>query len=191
MSNDYYQILNIDRSAGADAIKKAYRKLALKYHPDRNPDNKEAEEKFKEAAEAYEVLGDSEKRRIYDQYGIDGLRNSGYSGPGNFNDIFSSFGDIFDDLFGFGGARQQTNGPVRGSDLRFDLNITFMEAALGTEKEIEINRADTCDVCNGSGAKEGHEPELCPDCQGRGQVIRAQGFLRVSTTCPCCRGRGG
>ncbi len=190
MGTDYYQTLKVDQSSTAEEIKKAYRKLALKYHPDRNPNNKEAEERFKEAAEAYEVLGDAKKRQIYDQYGIDGLRNSGYQGPGNFNDIFSSFGDIFDDLFSFGGARQTQNGPIRGADLRFDLNITFMDAALGTEKEIEITRADTCDECRGSGTREGREAETCPECRGRGQVIRSQGFFRVSTTCPTCRGEG-
>ncbi len=190
MGKDYYEILGVSRSATADEIKKAYRKLALKYHPDRNPDDKEAEERFKEAAEAYEVLGDAEKRQIYDRYGIDGLRNSGYQGPGDFSDIFSSFSDIFDDLFGFGRARHQRSGPTRGADLRYDLNITFMEAALGTEKEIRITRADTCPGCGGTGAKEGSDPAICHQCGGRGQIVRAQGFFRVSTTCPACRGEG-
>ncbi|MBU0673793.1 MAG: molecular chaperone DnaJ [Proteobacteria bacterium] len=188
---DYYAILGIARSASADELKKAYRKIAMKYHPDRNPGDKEAEDKFKEAAEAYEVLRDAEKRKVYDRYGKDGLKNSGYSGPGNFNDIFSSFGDIFEDLFGFNrGGHPDTTGPIKGSDLRFDLTISFLEAVHGVEKEIEINRPDTCWTCEGSGIRPGHDAETCSACQGRGQVMRSQGFFSVSTTCPSCRGRG-
>ncbi len=191
MSTDYYKILGVFAQASAEEIKKSYRKLAMKYHPDRNPDNKDAEDKFKEAAEAYEVLGDLEKRKIYDQYGIEGLRNSGYSGPGNSEDIFSSFGDIFSDLFGFGGGgRGRQGGPIVGSDLRYDLSISFMEAVLGVEKKIELTKRDTCWTCEGTGLRPGHSPETCVSCQGRGQVIRAQGPFRVSTTCPQCRGEG-
>ncbi len=191
MSTDYYKILGVSSQASADEIKKSYRKKAMKYHPDRNPDDQEAEDKFKEAAEAYEVLGDLDKRKIYDQYGIEGLRNSGYSGPGNYEDIFSSFGDIFSDFFGFGGGgRGRQRGPVQGSDLRYDLSISFLEAALGTEKQIELTKRDTCWTCEGSGLRPGHSAETCESCQGRGQVIRSQGLFRVSTTCPQCRGAG-
>ncbi|MDH5299305.1 MAG: molecular chaperone DnaJ [Desulfobulbaceae bacterium] len=191
MKTCYYEVLGVDRSAKADEIKKAYRKLAMKYHPDRNPDNKEAEEKFKIAAEAYEVLGDAEKRKIYDRYGFEGLQSSGYSGPGDFNDIFSHFGDIFGDLFGFGGGGQRRQGgPTQGADLRYDLPISFMEAVHGVEKEIEITKRDTCWTCEGSGLRPGHQPKNCPYCQGRGQVVQAQGFFRISTTCPQCRGEG-
>lgn len=191
MSTDYYKILGVSPDASNAEIKKSYRKLAMEYHPDRNPDNKEAEDKFKEAAEAYEVLGDLEKRKIYDRYGIEGLRNSGYSGPGNYDDIFSSFGDIFSDLFGFGGAgRGRQHGPVPGADLRYDLSISFIEAVHGVEKNIELTKRETCWTCEGSGLRPGHTPETCPGCQGRGQVIRSQGLFRVSTTCPQCRGEG-
>ncbi|MCK5232591.1 MAG: molecular chaperone DnaJ [Desulfobulbaceae bacterium] len=194
MSTDFYSTIGVSRTASEDEIKKAYRKQAMKYHPDRNPDNKEAEDKFKTAAEAYEVLGDPEKRRIYDRYGIEGLRNTGYSGPGNFEDIFSNFGDIFEDLFGFGtgrsGARRDYHGPVPGADLRYDLTISFMEAVHGISKEIEISKKETCWTCEGSGLRPGHQPEICPACQGRGQVMRAQGFFRLSTTCPQCHGQG-
>ena len=192
MDKDYYNILGVSRSASSSEIKKAYRKQAMKYHPDRNPDNGEAEEKFKSAAEAYEVLGDQEKRQIYDTYGIDGLKSRGYSGPGNFEDIFSSFGDIFGDLFSFGGGTRSRdpNGPMNGSDLRYDLNISFMEAVHGFEKEIEITRPDTCWTCEGSGLRPGHQPQTCTTCHGKGQVIHSQGFFRLSSTCPHCRGKG-
>jgi len=192
MSTDYYAILGVSRSSSADEIKKAYRKIAMKNHPDRNPDDKEAEERFKEAAEAYEVLGDLEKRKIYDRFGIEGLKSSGYSGgPGSFNDIFSNFGDIFGDLFGFSEqGRRSPHGPVQGSDLRYDLTISFMDAVHGTEKEIEITKPDTCWTCEGSGLRPGHKAETCASCQGRGQVIRSQGFFSVSSTCPSCGGQG-
>lgn len=193
METDYYKILGIAPTATSDEIKKAYRKLAMKYHPDRNQGDKKAEEKFKNAAEAYEVLGDVEKRKIYDRYGVDGLKNSGYSGPGNFEDIFSSFGDIFGDLFGLGGRQSAGRGqhaPVHGSDLRYDLTIPFMEAVHGIAKEIEIKRPITCWTCEGSGLRPGYKAQTCASCQGKGQVIHAQGFFRVQTTCSRCRGEG-
>ena len=191
MDRDYYEVLGISRSAPDNEIKKAYRKLAMKYHPDRNPDDKEAEESFKEATEAYEVLSDDQKRQIYDAYGHEGLKSRGYQGP-DFEDIFSSFGDIFGDIFGFGRAdgRRSRQGPIRGSDLRYDLSVSFMDAVHGISKDIEIERPDTCWTCEGTGLRPGHKAETCQTCQGRGQVVRAQGFFRMSTTCPHCRGEG-
>jgi molecular chaperone DnaJ len=191
MELDYYEVLGVSRSSSKDEIKKAYRKQAMKYHPDRNPDDKDAEEKFKQSTEAYEVLSDSNKRQIYDTYGHEGLKSRGYQGP-DFEDIFSSFGDIFGDIFGFGRAetRRSKHGPIRGSDLRYDLSISFMEAVHGVAKNIEIERPDTCWTCEGTGLRPGHKPVTCQACQGRGQVVRAQGFFRMSTTCPQCRGTG-
>lgn len=192
METDFYKLLNVSRSATRDEIKKAYRKLAMKYHPDRNPGDKEAEEKFKEASQAYEVLGDQQKRQIYDQYGVEGLKSSGYRGPGNFEDIFSSFGDIFEDFFGFGGRPRSSRqgGPQQGRDLRYDLTISFMDAVHGTEKEVEIEKPETCWTCEGNGLRPGHQPQICKTCQGNGQVLRSQGFFRISTTCPHCNGQG-
>ncbi|THB78273.1 MAG: molecular chaperone DnaJ [Desulfobulbaceae bacterium] len=192
MARDYYEILGIGRSASGDEIKKSYRKLAMKYHPDRNPGDTEAENAFKECTEAYEVLSDQQKRQIYDNYGHDGLKNSGYQGPGNFEDVFSSFGDIFGDLFGFGSSRTQArrNGPIAGNDLRYDVTIDFMDAVHGTNKEVELTRRDTCWTCEGSGCRPGYQRETCPSCNGRGQVIRSQGFFQVSSTCPQCKGEG-
>lgn len=193
MSTDYYEILSVGRNASGSEIKKAYRKLAMKYHPDRNPDDGEAEAKFKDCTEAYEVLSDERKRQIYDTYGHDGLKNSGYRGPGSAEDIFSSFGDIFGDLFGFGGggrARARRDGPITGNDLRYDVEITFMEAVHGVSKEVQLTRRDTCWTCEGSGNRPGHKPETCPSCNGRGQVIRSQGFFQMSSTCPQCQGEG-
>jgi molecular chaperone DnaJ len=192
MARDYYEILGVSQSAGAEAIKKSYRKLAMKYHPDRNPGDSEAEQAFKECTEAYEVLSDDRKRRIYDTYGHEGLRDSGYRGPGNFEDVFSGFGDIFGDLFGFGSSRSgsRRNGPVAGSDLRYDITISFMEAVHGVTKEVELNRPDTCWTCEGSGCRPGYQRQTCPACNGRGQVVRSQGFFQVSSTCPQCQGEG-
>ena len=191
MELDYYEVLGVSSSASADEIKKAYRKLAMKFHPDRNPGDKEAEEKFKQSTEAYEILSDSNKRQIYDTYGHEGLKSRGYQGP-DFEDIFSNFGDIFGDIFGFGRAdtRRSKQGPMRGADLRYDLSISFMEAVHGVSKDIEIERPDTCWTCEGTGLRPGHKPVTCSACQGRGQVVRAQGFFRMSTTCPQCRGEG-
>ncbi len=190
---DYYETLGVSSTASADEIKKGYRKMAMKYHPDRNPGNKEAEESFKEAAEAYEVLGDPEKRQIYDRYGEDGLKSRGYHGPGNAEDIFSSFGDIFEDLFGFsggGGRRQKPGGAIPGADLRYDLTISFLEAVHGVNKEIEITKPETCWTCEGTGLRPGYQSKTCSTCNGRGQVLRSQGFFRISTTCPQCQGAG-
>lgn len=192
MSRDYYDILGVPVEASADEIKKAYRKLAMKYHPDRNPGDPEAEIKFKEAAESYEVLSDVQKRRLYDTYGHQGLKNSGYSGPGSAEDIFSSINDLFGDLFGFGGRSRQRNpnAPIPGDDLRYDLEISFMDAVHGTSREVELTRRDTCWTCEGTGARPGYKPQMCPACHGRGQVIRSQGFFQVSSTCPQCHGAG-
>ena len=166
----------------------------MKYHPDRNQGDSAAEEKFKEAAEAYEVLSDLQKRQIYDAYGKEGLKNSGYSGPGNSEDIFSHINDLFGDMFGFGGGgrgrRRDPNGPVQGEDLRYDIRISFMEAVHGVNRQVEVTKRETCWTCEGSGARPGHKPQVCPTCQGRGQVIRSQGFFQVSTTCPRCNGAG-
>ncbi len=192
MSNkqDYYEILGVERNASGDELKASYRKLALKYHPDRNPDDKEAEENFKEAAEAYEVLRDPEKRAIYDQYGHQGLEGTGFSGFGGFEDIFSSFSDIFEDFFGFSTRRRSRSRAQRGADLRYDMRLSFMEAAFGTETTIDIEKMETCPDCNGDGCKQGTQPETCRQCGGMGQVSRSQGFFTVRTTCPTCRGNG-
>lgn len=190
MQTCYYEVLSVDKSADGNTIKKAYRKLAMKYHPDRNPDDKEAEAKFKECTEAYEVLSDAQKRQIYDTYGHEGLKNSGYQGPGNFEDMFSGLGDLFGDLFGGGRSRQRRGGPQPGNDLRYDIEIDFMEAVHGVSKEVEISRRDTCWTCEGSGCRPGHKRDVCPSCHGRGQVIRSQGFFQVSSTCPQCHGEG-
>jgi molecular chaperone DnaJ len=193
MSNSYYEILGVSKDASAEVIKKAYRKLAMKHHPDRNQGDASAEEKFKEAAEAYEVLSDPQKRQIYDAYGKEGLRNSGYSGPGNSEDIFSHINDLFGDLFGFGSSRarrRNPNEPVQGEDLRYDIRISFMEAVHGVNRQVEITKRETCWTCEGSGSRPGSKPQTCPGCHGRGQVIRSQGFFQVSTICPRCNGAG-
>ncbi len=182
---DYYEVLDVSRTASESEIKKAYRQQALKYHPDKNPGDHEAEDKFKEAAEAYEVLKDPDKRRTYDQFGHEGLKNSGFSGAKGFDDIFSSFGDIFGDFFGQGGGR-----PSTGADLRLDMSVTFAEAAFGTQKEMEITKHAACKTCQGSGAKSGYPPKQCSTCRGTGQVIRTQGFFSVSSPCPNCHGAG-
>ena len=187
---DYYEVLGVNRDASDDDLKSSYRKLALKYHPDRNPDNKDAEEKFKEASEAYEVLRDSQKRSIYDQFGHQGLEGSGFHGFGGFEDIFSSFGDIFEDFFGFGGRRRSRTRAHRGSDLRYDIMLSFMDAAFGTETEIEIEKLEKCKTCDGNGCEPGTSTETCGQCQGSGQMSRSQGFFTVRTTCNRCHGAG-
>jgi molecular chaperone DnaJ len=192
MSNngDYYEILGVSRDAAEDKIKKAYRKLALKYHPDRNPGDKEAEERFKEAAEAYEVLRDGEKRRIYDLYGHDGLRGTGFTGFGGFEDIFSAFGDIFGDFFGFGGRSSRRTRARKGNDLRYNLELTLEEAYKGKEEEIGFNKWESCDICGGTGITPGSEPVTCPNCRGEGEITRSHGFFQIRTTCSTCNGTG-
>lgn len=187
---DYYKILEVSREASEEEIKKSYRRIAMQNHPDRNPDNKEAEEKFKIASEAYEVLRDSQKREIYDRYGIEGLKGSGFTGFRGFEDIFTTFGDIFEDFFGLGRSGHRSNRAYVGADLRYDLKISFMEAAFGKEVEIELPKWANCDACHGTGAKPGTYPSSCPDCRGSGQVTRSQGFFSISTTCPKCQGEG-
>ncbi len=185
---DYYEILGVNRDASAAEIKKAYRRLAMKHHPDRNPGDSKSEELFKEASEAYEILADEEKRATYDRYGHEGLKGMGGGGGAGagFGDVF---GDIFSDIFGGGGGRGR-GGARRGSDLRYNLSITLEEAAFGKDVTIKIPRWDACSPCDGSGAKPGTEPKTCPTCHGVGQVRMQQGFFSVQQTCPQCRGRG-
>ncbi|XPV77298.1 MAG: molecular chaperone DnaJ [Desulfovibrio sp.] len=188
---DYYEVLGVDQSASDDEIKRAYRKLAFEYHPDRNPDDAEAEGKFKEAAEAYDILRDGQKRQRYDQFGHSGVDGNGYSGFSNAEDVFSSFGDIFGDIFGFAsGGRGGMNRPQAGSDLRYNLTVSFADAAKGTEVDLKIPKDVTCDKCDGSGAEPGTQPETCPHCHGAGNIQQSQGFFRISVPCPNCKGRG-
>jgi molecular chaperone DnaJ len=187
---DYYEILEIKRTATDGEIKSSYRKLALKFHPDRNQGDAVAEERFKEAAEAYAVLGDPEKRARYDQFGHAGVSGPGGAGPTVNPDIFADFSDILGDFFGFGGGGNRRNGPVRGSDLRFDLEIAFDESFTGTETTIQIPREEACETCHGTGAAAGTSPETCPQCRGAGQLRFQQGFLIVSRPCGQCRGAG-
>jgi molecular chaperone DnaJ len=181
---DYYEILGVAREASADEIKKAYRQVALKHHPDRNPGNKEAEAFFKEASEAFDVLSDPEKRTRYDQFGHEGL-TGGFEarGFGSTEDVFQHFGDIFSDLFGFGRSS-------RGASLRAAVELEFTEAARGAEKTIELKRHEVCGACQGSGAKAGTAPSTCAACGGHGQVMQSAGFFAIRTTCPRCRGTG-
>ena len=184
---DYYELLGVPRTATEQEIKSAYRRLALKLHPDRNPGDKEAEESFKQAAEAYSVLGDPEKRRRYDVYG-----HAGVGGAAGFDPtIFADFGDILGDFFGFGDLfGRRRGGPRRGADLRYNLDLTFEEAAFGTETHIQIPRAETCSTCSGTGAAEGTSPTACSSCGGSGQVAFQQGFFSVTRSCGRCRGTG-
>jgi molecular chaperone DnaJ len=192
---DYYEVLGVERSASDQQIKSAYRKLALKYHPDRNPGDKGAEERFKEAAEAYSILADAEKRSIYDRFGHAGVAGAG-AGAGFDPTIFADFSDIFaglGDAFGLGdifGGRRRRGGPQRGADLRYDLEISFDESFGGAETSIQIPREETCETCSGSGAAPGTSPETCAQCRGTGQLRYQQGFLTVARPCPNCRGTG-
>lgn len=205
---DYYEVLGIPKTASSDDIKKAYRKLAIKYHPDRNPGDKNAEEKFKEATEAYEVLSDDKKRPIYDQYGFAGLDgNTGFGGAGgftgsrafhDFSDLFSGmgggFGDIFEGIFG-GGSRSSArsrnpNAPQQGQSLRYDLDISFKDAVYGTKAEIKFSHNEACPDCRGTGAAAGGSRKTCSACGGTGQIRRQAGFFSVQQTCPTCRGEG-
>ena len=189
-NKDYYKTLGVSKEASEEEIKKSYRKVAMQSHPDRNPGNREAEDKFKIASEAYEVLRDPEKREIYDRYGIEGLRGTGFTGFRGFEDIFSTFGDIFEDFFGFGSSQRQRARGRPGADLRYDLKISFLDAAFGKETAIEIPKNVACELCSGTGAKPGTTPAQCPSCRGTGQVNRSHGFFTISTTCAHCHGHG-
>ena len=194
MSQDYYDLLGVARTATGDEIKKAYRKLALKHHPDKNPGDKASEDKFKEVSLAYEVLGDPQKRAQYDQFGHDAFtrRRGGGGGNGGFDpvDLFSQVfgGGAFDDLFGGGG--RSAHGPQAGADLRYDLEIGFEEAVFGIEKTVVLPRQENCDTCKGTGSEAGHEKRRCGKCGGSGQFTLSQGFFSVRQTCPACRGAG-
>jgi len=189
---DYYEVLGIEKGASDSEIKKAFRRIAMKYHPDRNPDNKDAEEKFKEAQEAYEILGDEEKKSAYDRFGhagVDGNAGAGgFGGAGGagFSDVF---GDVFGDIFGGGGSRGR-GGPARGSDLRYDLQLDLEDAVKGKTVQIEVPTLIHCDTCDGTGARKGSSPVTCRTCGGVGQVRMSQGFFSVQQTCPDCGGRG-
>lgn len=195
---DYYEVLGVDRNIGEEDLKRAYRKLAVKYHPDKNPGDHEAEEKFKELGEAYEALSDPNKRAAYDRYGHAAFQNGMGAGGGGFHDPFDLFrevfsgaggGGVFEQFFG-GGGGVDSSGRQRGSDLRYDLQITLEEAAKGCEKEIEIRKLDACEPCTGSGAQKGSKAVTCPTCRGRGQVVASRGFFQVAQTCPACHGSG-
>ena len=188
---DFYEILGVGKNASEEEIKKAYRKLAMKYHPDRNPDNKVAEEKFKEAKEAYEMLSDSQKRDAYDRYGHAGVDpNMGGGGAGGAGGFADAFGDIFGDIFGGGGRRSAGPQVYRGADLRYNLEITLEQAANGFDTTIRVPSWDECDTCHGSGAKPGTSPVTCTTCAGHGQVRMQQGLFSIQQTCPKCHGTG-
>lgn len=186
---DYYEVLGVERTCTEVELKSAYRKAALKYHPDRNPGDQEAELRFKECSEAYEVLTDAQKRATYDRFGHAGLSGQGFQGFSDVGDIFSSFGSIFEEFFGMSGGRGTGGRGRRGADLRYDLAIEFEEAVFGAEKDLEFERAAECGVCHGSRAEAGGKT-TCRTCGGVGQVRRSQGFFSVQTACPTCRGEG-
>ena len=190
---DYYEILGVAKTATEGELKSAYRKLAMQHHPDRNPGDKKAEEKFKEAAEAYAVLADAGKRAAYDRFGHAGVSAAAGAGAGFDPETFGDFADILGNMFGFGdlfsGGRRR-GGPQRGADLRYDMEISFLESATGTEPTIQIPRQESCETCSGSGAAAGSSPVTCSMCRGQGQVRRQQGFFTIAVTCPQCRGAG-
>jgi molecular chaperone DnaJ len=187
MREDFYELLDVQREADAAELKKAYRKQAMRFHPDRNPGDSEAEERFKAVSAAYEVLSDENRRAIYDRYGHEGLENQGMGGGfSDASDIFSNFGDLFGDLFGFGGQRAVR----RGSDLRLGIQISLRDCFNGLKRDLEIPRSILCSGCDGSGAAKGTSPVSCGTCRGRGQVAVNRGFVSMTTTCPACRGRG-
>jgi molecular chaperone DnaJ len=195
---DYYEVLGVAREATKEDIKKAYRRLAVMYHPDRNPGNKEAEEKFKEATEAYDVLADESKRQTYDQFGFSGVESMGGAAAHDYSTIFRDFEDIFGGFTGFfdsffGGNRRRGAGRSsarRGADLRYDLEVAFEEAVFGAKKEIAFSRNESCEACRGTGAAQGQGKRLCPTCGGSGQVRRSSGFFSIASTCPSCNGEG-
>jgi molecular chaperone DnaJ len=189
---DYYEVLGLNRDASEEEIKKAYRKLAMKHHPDRNPDSKDAEEKFKEAKEAYEVLTEADKRRAYDAYGHAGVnpQMGGGAGPEGFGGFAEAFGDIFSDIFGGGQGGRGRASVFRGADLRYNLEVSLEQAARGTETKIRIPTMETCETCKGSGAKPGTHPKTCETCHGSGTVRISQGFFSIQQTCPTCHGTG-
>lgn len=190
---DYYEVLGVGKKAAPEEIKRAYRKAAAANHPDRNPGDESAVERFKEAAEAFDVLGDEHKRELYDRYGHDAFARAGGRQPGfnDVNDIFGAFGEMFEGLFGGSmGGRGGGRRPTRGESLRTAIELDLREAAFGCTRNVEIEREELCPTCDGSGAKPGSTPETCSYCGGRGQVVQAQGFFRIQTTCPACRGAG-
>ena len=188
---DYYEVLTVERTASDQELKSAYRKLAMQYHPDRNPDDPAAEEKFKQASEAYQVLSDADKRAAYDRYGHAGVSGGGMdaSGFAGMPDLGDIFGDIFGEMFNMGGSRRSSRAQ-RGRDLQYELTLTFEEAVFGKQSEIQIRRMENCTACQGSGAEPGHGPSVCQQCAGRGQVRFQQGFFSVARTCPACGGTG-
>jgi molecular chaperone DnaJ len=195
IKRDYYEVLGLDRNATNGDIKKAYRQLALKFHPDRNREDPKAEEKFKEASEAYQVLSDPQRRQIYDAYGHQGLAGTGFEGFRGMDDIFASFGDLFEDFFGgmgfaTGARRGRTRRAYAGADLRRDISITFLESATGTEREISVTKEVICETCGGEGIKPGSKRASCETCGGSGHITHRQGFFVLQTTCPNCRGEG-
>ncbi|MCL2075936.1 MAG: molecular chaperone DnaJ [Betaproteobacteria bacterium] len=188
---DFYEVLGVNQDASEEEIKKTYRKLAMKYHPDRNPDNPSAEEKFKEVKEAYEILSDAQKRAAYDQYGHAGVDpQAGFGGGQGFGNFADAFGGIFDEIFGNRGGHAHRGGAYRGADLRYNLEISLEQAAKGTETKIRIPAMESCETCHGSGSKPGTEPKSCPTCGGSGQIRLQQGFFSIQQTCHKCHGTG-
>jgi len=192
--SDYYETLGVSKNATPEELKKAYKKNAIKYHPDKNKGDKSSENKFKKVNQAYEVLSDPEKKQIYDQFGEDGLKGQGgFGGAGgqyrDFSDVFDNFGDIFGDIFG-GGRSRGRNAPRQGADILVRMNVSFKEAYEGAKKEINFPRSSSCGVCGGTGAEKGSSKKTCPTCHGAGQVRMSQGFFSVSQACPTCKGEG-